>query len=811
MNVLLKDKKSARPGLISIIQTVWPFQLATILMLFCLRFFFVFGVYFKQIKSDRIQDVFIGFLNDLILVSGLFLFVFLIAFCLSFLRIKIVKTLSILVSLVLVLLTIVTNQYFLESNLKLDKLVLKFSLKELINLANVENTFSYVIVLQILAVILISTFIYFLFKKYKGTFSKRFSIVLMSSNFIFSLLFNWMFFSKPIDEKTELRTNTGVYFVKSCIFHKFRTDEINQVVNRSSFSNLDPLYISQSELGGEYPINHLWSSKSELSNYLKKTTNNEAPNIVIVIVESLSSQFVGKYADQTGKVMPFLDSLVKESLYFPNTFSTSQRTHNVLPAILASIPHNRDHSTFQEANYPDHESIISELKNDYYSRFYCGVDLDFDDMGRFIEHQRTDFVVRNWSKKILKNKAKWNNAWGVPDEELFNQSWIDVKEKNHFLKKKALLDVFLTMSTHEPYSYPNPKLHEGFVEKQISKMRSEKFKGIALENLKAYGAFNYTDYSLKNFFKKWSKHPKYKNTIFIITGDHGSSRCYFDPFKQYEVPLIIYSPLLKKSKQIDNVVSHFDIAPTLLNYLRLNYNYSLRNSNSFTGKELNFKKGFNTNRALVFKNEYMCIDDHFYKGYFYKENTLYKLNSNLSVKKVMNPHKLKKIESQVKWYKAFAYYCIEQNKLIPEIYRKKHKVNKENIISIKRKFREDEKNAEFISLFQQKSLKKQNSSLTFKIELTCLLKDFNEFQKRTVVNCKFGDLKLPSEELLYTNIKVVSIKNIRLKKGLNSIKFNLYIPDRVMKKVKNTDEFTLFLHNTENDHLPIVEYSVTSY
>ena len=59
-------------------------------------------------------------------------------------------------------------------------------------------------------------------------------------------------------------------------------------------------------------------------------------NVVIIIMESLSKEFVGFYNNHN--LTPFLDSLAGHSFIFNNAFSNGLRSIEALPAITASIP-----------------------------------------------------------------------------------------------------------------------------------------------------------------------------------------------------------------------------------------------------------------------------------------------------------------------------------------------------------------------------------------------------------------------------------------------------------------------------------------
>ena len=65
--------------------------------------------------------------------------------------------------------------------------------------------------------------------------------------------------------------------------------------------------------------------------------------------------------------------------------------------------------------------------------------------------------------------------------------------------------------------------------------------------------------------------PEYRNTIFILTGDHRLPEIPMSTrIDRYHVPLLIVSPLLKQPRMITAVSSHFDVAPSLLALLAHN-------------------------------------------------------------------------------------------------------------------------------------------------------------------------------------------------------------------------------------------------
>jgi phosphoglycerol transferase MdoB-like AlkP superfamily enzyme len=81
--------------------------------------------------------------------------------------------------------------------------------------------------------------------------------------------------------------------------------------------------------------------------------------------------------------------------------------------------------------------------------------------------------------------------------------------------------------------------------------------------------YRYSDFSLKQFFKKASSETWFNNTVFIITADHTlfTSRTGFNT--SFHIPLLIYSPSLIAPGKSDKVASHIDILPTILDILNV--------------------------------------------------------------------------------------------------------------------------------------------------------------------------------------------------------------------------------------------------
>ena len=80
----------------------------------------------------------------------------------------------------------------------------------------------------------------------------------------------------------------------------------------------------------------------------------------------------------------------------------------------------------------------------------------------------TDYLVSHWDKESPGEIDGRKNLWGQPDHVLFRQSFLDLEQKS--TDNKSRLDIFLTISTHDPYTYPDSRKYEAFVHRRLAKL-----------------------------------------------------------------------------------------------------------------------------------------------------------------------------------------------------------------------------------------------------------------------------------------------------------------------------------------------------
>ncbi|MBK9320310.1 MAG: sulfatase-like hydrolase/transferase [Bacteroidetes bacterium] len=96
-------------------------------------------------------------------------------------------------------------------------------------------------------------------------------------------------------------------------------------------------------------------------------------NVVLIIMESFSFEHISYY--NPGKsTTPFFDSLLRNTISFPNTFANAKRSIEGIPAVITSLPALMDQPFINSAyNVNKINSLASLLKPlGYRSGFFHG-------------------------------------------------------------------------------------------------------------------------------------------------------------------------------------------------------------------------------------------------------------------------------------------------------------------------------------------------------------------------------------------------------------------------------------------------------
>jgi len=273
-------------------------------------------------------------------------------------------------------------------------------------------------------------------------------------------------------------------------------------------------------------------------------------NVVVILEESLGSEFVSVLHPRADALTPHMDSLSKESLFFRNFYSTGNRTVRALEAVLGSFPPIPGTSIVKRHPAQPVETLATLLRDQgYATRFIYGGRGIFDDMRSFaLANGFEQFIeLKDYPKDVFRT------IWGVADEDVFRRSIEDMRALSQ--AGKPFFVTLLTVSNHRPYTYP-----EGRIDRDPKEHRRE-------------NVVKYADWAIGDFFSRVKNEAYFKDTVFVLLGDHGARVYGSDaiPLPSYEIPLLIYAPGLVPARAVDRLGCSMDVAPTLLGMLGLDY------------------------------------------------------------------------------------------------------------------------------------------------------------------------------------------------------------------------------------------------
>ncbi len=265
----------------------------------------------------------------------------------------------------------------------------------------------------------------------------------------------------------------------------------------------------------------------------------QRPNVVIVILESFARTIMEAEID--GKpVMPHLNRLKSEGLWFENFFANSFRTDRGEVAILSGFPAQTNVSIMKmpgkSRNLP---SIARSLRRTgYETHFYYGGDLNFTDQSSYM-------YATGWQRLIWQKDLSFDRStakWGYDDEvmcDFFADEVIALSAAG-----KPFLAGLLTLSSHPPFDVPYRKFDHPML-----------------------NAAAFTDEQIGRMIDRLKASPAWEDLVVVLVADHGfpypSTLLYNEPLR-HRIPMLWLGGGICAPREVATYASQIDLAATLL-------------------------------------------------------------------------------------------------------------------------------------------------------------------------------------------------------------------------------------------------------
>jgi phosphoglycerol transferase MdoB-like AlkP superfamily enzyme len=426
----------------------------------------------------------------------------------------------------------------------------------------------------------------------------------------------------------------------------------------------DDLLVKKDFTNDEFPFLHKNNYPDVLSPYFDSLT--QAPDFVFIFVESLGKAYSGKDA-YLGSFTPFLDSLEQYSLVWTNALSSTGRTFGLLPGVFGGLPFGEKGFLELYQEFPNHQTLLSLLgDNDYETRYFIGADKNFDRVADFLNYQKPVQLEdeSTFLPQFKKTPSKSGFSWGYPDKDLF----LNGLQKLPSERTAPQLRIFQMQTSHDPYIVPERELYQ-------KKLQNHLRNYLNLSNAKIpeymsyqdiYMTVLYADDAVKLFIEEYKKRPEFSNTIFIITGDHRLPEIpTISRIDRFHVPLMIYSPMLKRRDYFKGVVSHYEITPSLLAMLEKQNLVTLPEEVIWQGQVLDTARNFQSLLAMPLMRNKNQLLDYIHGEFFLSDGQLFLVSDGMNIDPIEDNDALNRLNGEFEDFKNKNNYMVQTRKLLP--------------------------------------------------------------------------------------------------------------------------------------------------
>jgi phosphoglycerol transferase MdoB-like AlkP superfamily enzyme len=292
-----------------------------------------------------------------------------------------------------------------------------------------------------------------------------------------------------------------------------------------------------------------------------ETPQFKSPNIVYIVMESMAAYKTGVFKNAPDS-SPSLDRLANEGWLFRNYYTPTEGTARSLFCVLTGIPDINAKSTSSRNPLIVNQNTLINALEGYEKFYFIGGSASWGNIRGVYMNNVNGLKMYEGDTNLGGPRT---DVWGLSDLDLFRQTAKVLKERD---QSKPFFALIQSASFHRPYTIP-PE-HGDFKLKTLS---PQELETLGFASNEEYNSFRLADYSLGEFFNLIKDSEFFKNTIFVIHGDHGlphnGAHNLADGYKFYglnrfHVPLVFYSPLFKEHKEFNFMMSETDVWPTLI-------------------------------------------------------------------------------------------------------------------------------------------------------------------------------------------------------------------------------------------------------
>ncbi|HEY1028790.1 MAG TPA: LTA synthase family protein [Pseudomonas sp.] len=278
-------------------------------------------------------------------------------------------------------------------------------------------------------------------------------------------------------------------------------------------------------------------------------------NVVVILMESMAGRYIGAMGNRDG-ITPNFDALAREGLLFQRVFSNGTHTHQGMFATMACFPNLPAFEYLMRMPEGSHQfSGLPQLLSarGYDDIYVYNGSFSWDNQSGFFGNQG----MRNFvGREDFVDPVFIDPTWGVSDQDMFARGADELARLGR--QGKPFYALLQTLSNHTPYALP---------------------ENLPVERVTGHGsldehltAMRYADWSLGQFFARARQEPYFKDTLFVVLGDHGfgnDEQISEMDLSRFSVPLLLIGPGVQETFGSGStaVGSQIDVVPTIMGRL----------------------------------------------------------------------------------------------------------------------------------------------------------------------------------------------------------------------------------------------------
>ena len=285
-------------------------------------------------------------------------------------------------------------------------------------------------------------------------------------------------------------------------------------------------------------------------------------NLVVIHLESFAAFKAGVFGNPLDPT-PHFDAIAKEGLLFTHFFVPEVPTPRSVFEMLTGIPDVNGATTASRNPLVVNQHTLVNALEGYEKYYFLGGSATWGNIRGLFTHNIPGLHVFEEGDY----DAPQVDGWGVSDVVLFDKA-----QQTLGRETKPFFAFIQTSGNHRPFGIPDD--HPGF---DLARADEAKLAENGFDSVAAYNGMRYLDFALGSFFAKVRETPAFRNTVFLMYGDHGNPSTRETPWQKllltgYHVPCVIYAPgLVKAGGRIDFTASLVDALPTSLGLIGVPY------------------------------------------------------------------------------------------------------------------------------------------------------------------------------------------------------------------------------------------------